>query len=463
MNMNTRLQAIPTASDGLAARPNQQLDHLPGARGHWLTGNMRGLLPNLGPFVREQQALHGNCFTVGLFRNRRVVMLVGPKANEQILLDKEDNFSNFWGWDVLQELFGRNILVRDFADHRQHRRLMTSVFKPAALQSYLQQTNSIVASAVAGYNGAIDTYVQTKRMALEIAVEVFAGLPSGPETQAWNRDLSTVLSNAMAHRIRLPGTAYSRALRARDRLRLRLKEELKVRRNSNRRDLFSKLATQQNNDGATLSDSDVVDHMFGILFAAHDTTASSLAMIFWLLARHPDWQDRLRERCQAVYKHTGSKQLAYEDLDKLPELEWTFKEALRIYSPLQLLPRRSVREFEFEGQRIPANAAVYLVPQAVHFDPKYFPSPKLFDPARFSKTETGGDNKNPFAFIPFGKGSHMCLGMHFAHMEIKAVLYQLLLTKQLRLDSLDTEASLALEYLPIVRPRKPMIVHFDPL
>ncbi len=461
--MNTTLKAIPTESDGLPATPTKQLNHLPGAPGHWLTGNMKGLLPNLGPFVREQQALHGNCFTVGLFRNRRVVMLVGAGANEQILLDKEDNFSSLWGWDVLQELFGRNVLVRDFADHRQHRRLMTSVFKPAALKSYLQQMNSIVASAVTNYDGAIDTYVQTKRMALEIAVEVFAGIPPGPETEAWNRDLGTVLSNAMAHRIRLPGTPYSRALRARDRLRARLGKELKVRRHSSGGDLFSKLATQRDDDGATLADSDVIDHMFGMLFAAHDTTASSLAMIFWLLARHPQWQDRLRKRCQAVYQQTGSEHLAFEDLDKLPELEWTFKEALRIYAPIQLLPRRSVREFEFEAQRIPANTALYLVPQAVHFDPAYFPDPHTFDPLRFSEPESGGPKHNPFAFIPFGKGSHMCIGMHFAHMEIKAVLYQLLLAKELRLDTNDAQAKLSLEYLPIVRPSKPMIVHFESL
>ena len=57
----------------------------------------------------------------------------------------------------------------------------------------------------------------------------------------------------------------------------------------------------------------------------------------------------------------------------------------------------------------------------------------------------------------------MCIGMHFAHMEIKAVLYQLLLAKELRLDTNDAQAKLSLEYLPIVRPSKPMIVHFESL
>lgn len=453
--MQTTLKAIPSLSDDLPVKPTQQLDHLPGPKGHWLTGNIKDLLPNLGPFVRDQHKQLGNCFTVGLFRNTRVLMLVGPQVNKQILLDKEDNFSSWWGWEVLQALFGRNILVRDFADHRQHRRLMTHVFKPAALTRYLEQMNPIISKTMNSYQGSIDVYAQTKQMALDIAVEVFAGIPAGPETEAWNRDLTQVLDNAMAHRIRLPGTAYSRGLRARDRLKKLLADELVKRRKTGGPDLFSQLATQQDEDGAMLSDADVIDHMFGMLFAAHDTTASSLAMIFWLLARHPDWQVQLREECQALHARTGSTQLAYEDLDQLPKIDWVFKEALRLYSPLQLLPRRSVNAFEFEGHQVPANTALYLVPQAVHFDPQYFTNPHAFNPARFSDGNQDGPGKEPFAFIPFGRGSHMCLGMHFAYMEIKAIVYQLLLSCELHRDEHDVE----LEYLPIVRPKTPMRVN----
>lgn len=458
--MQTTLKAIPSASDDLPVKPTQQLDHLPGPKGHWLTGNIKDLLPNLGPFVREQQAQHGNSFTVGLFRNTRVLMLVGPEANKQILLDKDDNFSSWWGWEVLQALFGRNILVRDFADHRQHRRLMTHVFKPAALTRYLEQMNPIIDNTIKRYQGSIDVYAQTKQMALDIAIDVFTGIPAGPATEAWNRDLTQVLDNAMAHRIRIPGTAYYRGLRARDRLKQRLADELVNRRQTGGADLFSQLATQQDEDGAMLSDEDVIDHMFGMLFAAHDTTASSLAMIFWLLAKHQDWQAQLREECQALYARTGSKQLAYEDLDALPKTDWVFKEALRLYSPLQLLPRRSVREFEFDGHRVPANTALYLVPQAVHFDPQYFANPHEFNPARFSDTSQDGSTNEPFAFIPFGRGSHMCLGMHFAYMEIKAVVYQLLLSRELENQG---ESELALDYLPIVRPQQAMRVTFHSL
>ncbi|MEM7002354.1 MAG: cytochrome P450, partial [Pseudomonadota bacterium] len=284
-------------------------------------------------------------------------------------------------------------------------------------------------------------------------------IADGSDTQAWNRDLNLVLSNAMAHKIRLPGTRFSRGLAAKRRVHRRLLSLLPARRERGGDDLFSQLASQQDEAGTVLSDADVIDHMFGMLFAAHDTTASSLAMICWLLGRHPVWQERLRNECQNLASKLGGRELSYADLDQLVEVEWVFKEALRMYAPLQLIPRRSVVPFEFSGHRIPENTALYLIPQAVHMNPEYYPDPHTFDPTRFAPAADSTKTADPFTFVPFGRGSHMCLGMHFAYMEIKAVVYQLLLCRRLMVP----DETLALEYLPIVRPTKPMVVNFEPI
>ena len=117
-----------------------------------------------------------------------------------------------------------------------------------------------------------------------------------------------------------------------------------------------------------------------------------------------------------------------------------------------MVPRRSVREFRFEGHRIPANAPILLFPQATHFDPECFPDPERFDPLRF----VDAPGPEPFAFIPFGRGSHMCLGMHFAATEVKAVLYRLLLAREL---GLPEQGERTLNYVPVVRPVRPVRLH----
>jgi cytochrome P450 len=381
--------------------------------------------------------------------------MTGPEANEMLLLDKTDNFSSRWGWEVVHPFFGRNILVRDFEDHRQHRKLMTHVFKSGALAQYLRQINPLVDDAVDGYLGSVDVYKQTKKLALDIAIHVFAGITSSEELQAWNRELNVVLSNVMAHRIRLPGTKYSQAVAARDSLRSRLAHEINNRRGKRGEDLFSQLVNQCDEKGRGLSDHDVIDHMFGLLFAAHDTTASSLAMIFWLLAKYPLWQQRAREECATLYETRQSNHLEYSDLNALPIIDAIFKETLRMYAPIQFFPRRSVTEFDFQGCVVPANTWILLAPQLTHFDATYYPDPDRFDPGRFL---TASNAQKPFTFVPFGKGSHMCLGMNFAYMEIKAVLYRLLLARTLEPHS---SQDLHLQYLPIVRPMEEMRVNFS--
>ena len=74
------IDRIPVASDALARRATRDLDHLPGPPGHWLWGNSRDFLPNPGRYIRDLRRRHGNCFTVGVLRNRRHVILAGPAA-----------------------------------------------------------------------------------------------------------------------------------------------------------------------------------------------------------------------------------------------------------------------------------------------------------------------------------------------------------------------------------------------
>ena len=272
----------------------------------------------------------------------------------------------------------------------------------------------------------------------------------GQATDALYRDLARVLDNVLAP----PGPRRWRGRRARDRLRHVLRAVLPERRRGIGADVFTRLAVQTDESGRRLSDGDVLDHVLGLLFGAHDTATSALTTMCIKLAGDSVWQGRLREECRAVREDCGET-LGHESLDRLPLTDAFFRETLRQYSPLQMVPRRSVRAFRFEGHRVPANAPILLFPQATHFDAECFPDPERFDPLRF----VAAPASEPFAFIPFGRGSHMCLGMHFAAMEVKAVLYRLLLERELRLGE---QAQRDLHYVPVVRPARPVRLHLRP-
>lgn len=135
-----------------------------------------------------------------------------------------------------------------------------------------------------------------------------------------------------------------------------------------------------------------------------------------------------------------------------------FRETLRLYSPVQLLPRRNVRGFEFRGKHIPGNSQILLSPQLCHRDRILFEQPHAFRPERF--LATGPDNRaDPFSFVPFGKGSHMCIGMRFATLAVKAFFALLLRTYYLQL---SVDRLPVIQYLPMLRPRHRLPLCFVP-
>ena len=113
------------------------------------------------------------------------------------------------------------------------------------------------------------------------------------------------------------------------------------------------------------SDREIVDHTIFLMMAAHDTVTSALSTVVWALATNSDWQEKIREECEpfAPYGPTST------GLQRLPQTEWVFNEALRLYSPLRVLPRRSLRSFEFAGFTIPENTIISLGLDFTHHMP----------------------------------------------------------------------------------------------
>ena len=129
--------------------------------------------------------------------------------------------------------------------------------------------------------------------------------------------------------------------------------------------------------------------------------------------------------------------LPYERLGELPLLEMAFKESMRINPPVPGIPRAAVRDFQFKGHRIPAGTRVAISTMFTHRMPEIWPGPLEFDPLRF--TDEAVRARHKYAWVPFGGGAHMCLGLHFAYMQAKTFFYHLLTT---------TRASLAHDYVP---------------
>lgn len=356
----------------------------------------------------------------------RMVSLYGPDANQFVFQNKGDMFSNNQGWDFfIGKFFHRGIMLLDFEEHRHHRRIMQNAFKKPVLVQYLDEMNRPIERGIQKWLPQDNFYVLTaiKKLTLDLATEVFMGERLGSEASMLNKAfVDTVRAGSSAIRYPVPGSRWSKGLKGRKVLVNYFKSKIDEKRGSEGNDLFSQLCRAETEDGQKFSDDDVINHMIFLMMAAHDTSTITLCTMLYHLAKNPEWQEELRLESIAL----GKSHLQHDDLEKMEGMTKVMKEALRLCAPVPSIPRRAVRDVVYKDTLIPKGSMVVVSPFFTHYMPEYWKNPNQFDPDRFSE-ERREDKVHPYAWVPFGGGAHMCIGLHFADLQVKAILHQMLL------------------------------------
>lgn len=224
-------------------------------------------------------------------------------------------------------------------------------------------------------------------------------------------------------------------------------------------DLLSMLLASQDLEGGTgsMTNQQIRDECLTLLLAGHETTANGLSFIFYLMAKHPEIQRRVREESAAVHasQESDSPLTATQVYDRLPYTHRVVSEALRLYPPVWVTARAVATSYVYRGISIPAGSLL-LVPQiAVHRDPRFYPDPMQFDPDRFLPEAI--QNRPRFAYFPFGAGSRICIGENFAWMEAVLVLAEVIRAWELVLPA-GAPKELALNPQISLRPRDGVLV-----
>ncbi|MFM7143104.1 MAG: cytochrome P450 [Alphaproteobacteria bacterium] len=356
----------------------------------------------------------------------RLVSLFGPEANRFVMLDVERQLSAKRAWDfIMGRIFANGLLLRDGADHLQHRRTMQSAFHQSALRTYVDRMNAPVAQVVDRWEDEPDdfrAFPAFKALTLELACSIFLGVDLGTDTAHLNRAFEDTVAASMSFvRLRIPGLEFDRGMRGREFMMDLFGAMVPSRRQGDGEDMFSRLCRAESDCGESFSEGEIVDYMIFLMMAAHDTTTSSLSSLLYELGRAVDWQERVREEV-APERFAAP---GFDDLMGLDLADRVVKETLRLHPPLSTIPRMVERECVFEGFRIPKDAMVAAYPLHSHYLDDWWSDPWAFDPDRFAPGRAEHE-RHPYLFVPFGGGAHMCIGHRFAELQIKAILCALL-------------------------------------
>jgi cytochrome P450 len=370
-------------------------------------------------------ARHGDAVEWSQLRGT-YLLLSHPDMIEAVLHHRGPELEKDFFTRDLGAIFGQGLLNAEGEHWKRQRKLMAPTFQPRELALFAESMIACADDLVDGFRqGELrDVHADGMHLALDIVVRTLFGskLDNFEEVERALAGISTEYRlmwqtwRALLPRwLLLPNHARLRRLRADlDRIILGL---IQNKRQNPGKDLLSYLVALTDDEGRGMSDAQVRDEAMTLFLAGHETTALGLTYAFRLLAQHPELYARVVGEVDSVL---GARVPTHADLERLPFTSAVVKEALRLYPPVWSMARNATADLTLGGVSIRKGMQIIMSQWVVQRDARWFPEPERFRPERWLGGAAEGVPR--FAYFPFGGGPRVCIGQHFALLELVLVL-----------------------------------------
>ena len=409
---------------------------------------LRGKVPLLGvlpALARDPLAVFEQARPLGdvvrlAVPGRPVFVLAAPAHVRHVLQENHLNYRRTPFHDQLKAVLGEGLLTSEDGLWRRQRRLLQPTFRAERIRRFVETMGAAAAELADRWKAAgTDRVLDVSREMSDLALDVVVRCMFGQERRGGNAAISAAVHEAqewIAVRFwslapcwteRLPTPAnrrFRRALAALDAALTHIVAERLAAGQAGTDLLGMLLAAQQ--DGAGLDERQVRDEAMTMLLAGYETSAATLTWVWHLLACHAQVADAV---CEEVVRVVGRR--SPPDAGSLGRLDLTravIEEAMRLYPPAAWFGRLAAGPDRVAGYDVPAGAIMVLSPWLVQRDPRFWPDPERFDPARFAP----GTRVTPYSYFPFGGGPRTCIGNHFAMTEVLVALAVLMPQFRLR-------------------------------
>lgn len=363
------------------------------------------------------------------------VFLTDPELIEDVLVKRADLFvrDQFSSRAMSSILDRRSMFLAEGADWRWQRRAMAPAFRYENLlalvphfvqcakiqieewrqscssdavditKAMTRTTFDVIQHAVFGDARALDreTYIDELRVGFE-------GLP-------WQEVLAYLRIPAS-----FPHPGYYKARAAIRGLMDRLDKTISARRTAptDRRDILGLLLSARDPEtGRVMNDAELASNLYTFIAAGHETTAMALSWTLWLLAKDQASQDRVREEVLSV---AGARDINGGDIEALAFTKQVAQESMRLFPPVAIVGRQAREDTTIGPYAVSRRSQIIIPVWSLHRNNKLWDDPMGFDPDRFAPERVKA--RHPFAYLPFGGGPRICIGMYFAMLEMSAIL-----------------------------------------
>ncbi len=409
----------------------------PGETGLPLLGHTLPFLKNPFGFVEEGAKRHGTVFRTSIL-GRPTAVITGPDAaglfNDEARVQRADSMPSH-----IETLFaGKCLPLLDGEAHRARKRFVNAAFTRDAIASYVPVMQRIVDAHVDRWTAAGDMrWLEAfKQLCIELICGTVFGLEPGPVVDRLVADYEEVGGGFSGLPIPLPGTAFTKARKALDRILAVFDENIRDHQARPRDDGLSRILAARDAEGRAMPPEDLRKELHHVVVAGLIEWAWMVTTVVEL-ARRSEAKKRLEAEVATL-----PAALTLDAIEALPGLDHTTKEVRRLSPVVPVFFGKAKTDIEFGGRTIPRGWMVLWTHRASHLRPEVYAEPERFDPERFAQPRCE-HMRHAHAYAPNGTGpetGHKCAGYELAPVMLKVFTAQLLRRADYTLASTDDPA-----------------------
>ncbi len=414
--------ALPVSEPRICRKPGSRYPDGPTLASRLRSGELFRLDPLL--FLAQNAERYGDLvhFTAAV---RHVFQANHPDLVQEMLLADAPHHHRGVVMQKAQIVLGQGLLSSEDPHHMRQRRLAQPAFHRDRIAAYGAVIGEYAAQTTAGWrDGEVRDLLEDMQL---LSLRIVGKTLFNSELASVNARIAYAIEAFMAFLplaflpasellYKLPLPMMNRIRRSRQELDTLIYGLIAERRADglDRGDLLSMLLAATDTEGGTgsMNDEQVRDECVTALLAGNETTANGLSFALWLIAQHPDAQNRLRTE---ALETLGARTATAADYAALPFAHACFAEAMRLYPPVWTIARTAAEDYEWRGFPVP-RGSILLAPQwVIHRDGRFYPEADRFRPERF--LEGSRESRPRFGYFPFAAGSRQCIGEGLAWME----------------------------------------------
>ncbi len=395
--------------------------------------NRKRILANPLPFHSENFERYGDTFRVKVGPGKPVVFTRDPEIIQQVLQKQQKKFSKSpLQTKDLAKYIGNGLLTAEGEHWRVQRRMIQPAFHKKKLEGLLATMRKAIREELERIlpGREQDVFPLMGDLAFQVVAKSLFSNSDIRERMRELQDITETNQKMLIREMRQPYMVWWFKLSGRIRKHIGYSErgrellneliEDRVTRKREADDLLDMLLKATYEDGTHMSRRQLIDEVLILFTAGHETTANALSFTLFLLASHPEIQEKAYRE---IEKNKDGEGDTLEWIARFPYVQQCIEEGMRLYPPVYVIDRMALEEVELSGNSFPKGSLLLMSVYELHRHRSHWEHPEKFIPERFEKEKK--KEMGPY-YYPFGAGPRMCIGNNFAFYEMVITLVEIL-------------------------------------